>query len=64
MKESKFVYAVAQDRRTIMSAFGINASSVSDALRFKGHNLRQRLVRSYAINVLKCIPMNVPYYGK
>lgn len=56
---NKFIYAVAQDRRMIMERFHINASSTSDALRFKGKNFRQRLIRSYAVNVLKCIPMNV-----
>lgn len=58
-RPNQFIYAVAQDRRILMERFKINASSTSDALRFKGKNFRQRLVRSYAVNVLNCIPMNV-----
>lgn len=58
-KDGKFIYAVASDRKKLMERFSINASSVSDALRFKGRSLLQREVRSYAVNFLGCIPMNV-----
>lgn len=58
-KGASFIYAVALDRRVLMERFHINASSVSDALRFKGRNLRQRRIRSYAVNMLDCVPMNV-----
>ena len=61
-KNGAFIYAVAIDRRVLMERFHINASSVSDALRFKGRNLRQRRIRSYAVNILDCIPMNVPLW--
>lgn len=58
-KRGQFIYAVAVDRRILMERFHVNASSVSDALRFKGRNLRQRRIRSYAVNMLDCVPMNV-----
>lgn len=58
-KGGQFIYAVAIDRRILMERFHVNASSVSDALRFKGRNLRQRRIRSYAVNMLDCVPMNV-----
>lgn len=58
-KSRRFIYAVAKDRKILMKRFNINASSVSDALNFKGRSQLQREVRSFAVNHLGCIPMNV-----
>jgi hypothetical protein len=58
-KNGPFIYAVAADRKKLMAKFGCNASSISESLRFQGGTRRPREIRSYAVNFLGCIPMNV-----
>lgn len=48
------VFATAEARRRLMGRFGVSATAVSNALRFKSRSGQARQVRSYAVNFLQC----------
>lgn len=59
MRNTPFIYAVAQDRKDLMAKFNVGAPLISHALRFYGNSVLQRQIRSYAVNFLECGVFNM-----
>lgn len=56
-----FIYTVAKDKKRLMEKFGAKYCVIADALLFRSNSALARRIRSYALNYLKCTPMNMKF---